>query len=99
MEPITYRLNPDGPAAATYYRAVSAFTDDVLLNAEGSITPLARAYRRYLVEFGLEDPRSLEEYTFELLNLGILWRTYGRITLSVEIAPFRSLAGDNKRIA
>ena len=92
MEPITYRLNPDGPATASYYRAVAAFTDDVLLNAEGSITPLARAYRRYLVEFGLEDPRSLEEYTFELLNLGILWHTYGRIALSVEIAPFRSLA-------
>lgn len=25
MEPITYRLNPDGPAVAPYYRTVTAF--------------------------------------------------------------------------
>lgn len=63
MEPITYRLNPEGPAASTYYPAVARFTDDVLTQAEGSITPLARSYRRYLAEYELEKLRSHGEYT------------------------------------
>lgn len=92
MEPITYRLNPDGPAASTYYSSISRFTDKVLTQAEGSIAPLARSYRRFLAEYELEELRSLEEYTFELLNLGILWRAYGGVALTVEIAPFRSLS-------
>jgi hypothetical protein len=39
----------------------------------------------------LENPRSEEEYAFELLNFGILWRAYGYIALSVKIAPFHLL--------
>ena len=58
MEPITYRLNPDGPAAPTYYPSIARFADDVLTQAEGSITPLARFYRRCLAEYELEELRS-----------------------------------------
>ncbi len=92
MEPITYKLNFNGSAVETYYPAVAAFTDEVLANAEESIAPIARSYRRYLIEFELEEPRSVEEYTYELLNLGILWRAYGRVALAVEVVPFRLLA-------
>lgn len=92
MEPITYKLNFNGSAVETYYPAVAAFTDELLAKAEDSIAPMARAYRRYLIEYELEEPRSVEEYTYELLNLGILWRTYGSVALAVEVAPFRLLA-------
>jgi uncharacterized protein len=91
-QPITYKLNIDGPAASSYYPAISAFTDQVLLKAENSLALTARIYRWYLIKFELETPRTVEEYIFDLLNLGILWRTYGQTALSVRIAPFRFLA-------
>ena len=92
MEPITYKLDAESPAAIRYYPAVAAFTDDVLAKAADSITPLARTYLDFIREYALEPPRTVEEYTFELLNLGVLWRRYGSLSLTVEIAPFRSLA-------
>lgn len=92
MKPITYKLDIDGPAAATYYPFVRVLTDEILTRAGNSITPLARSYRRYLAEYELETPRTVEEYTFELLNLGTLWRRYGAVSLAVEMAPFRLLA-------
>jgi len=92
MPPITYKLNPDSASAQSYYRTIAEFTDEVLSQAEDSITPIARAYRHFLMKYKLEQPRSLEEYTFELLNLGILWRAYGNVALAVNVAPFRLLA-------
>lgn len=92
MQPMTYRLDTDAPAAARYYPAAAAFTDRVLARAGHSITPLARSYHDFIAEYGLEDARSVEEYTFELLNLGVLWRRYGSLSLSVEMAPFHLLA-------
>lgn len=92
MQPLTYKLNFNGSAAHTYYPAVARFTDEVLARAEDFITPMARSYRRYLMKYKLEAPRSVEEYTFELLNLGILWRAYGSVALAVRTAPFRLLA-------
>ncbi|MBI5474289.1 MAG: DUF116 domain-containing protein [Ignavibacteriae bacterium] len=92
MTPITYKLDAEAPASTTYYPQAEAFTDEVLERAEETITPLARSYRRYLIEYELEDPRTVEEYAFELLNLGVLWRRYGSTALAVEMAPFRLLA-------
>jgi uncharacterized protein len=92
MNPITYQLNLNGPAAATYYPAIAEFTDQVLMKAEESIISIVRAYRHYLIEYELENPRTPEEYLFELLNFGILWRTYSHTALSIRIAPFRTLA-------
>jgi len=91
-KPITYKLDIDGSAAATYYPAVAAFTDEVLAKAEDSIGLLTHSYRRFIIDYKLEEPRSAEEYSFELLNLGILWRRYGSLAMAVEVAPFRSLA-------
>ncbi len=90
--PITYRLDAEGSSSATYYPDVAAFTDEVLAEAKGCISSLARSYRRYIIEYELENPRALEEYTFELLNFGVLWRRYGSTAIEVEMAPFRLLA-------
>ncbi|MGE5314237.1 MAG: DUF116 domain-containing protein [Acidobacteriota bacterium] len=90
--PITYQLATDGSSAAVYYRSVASFTDDVLRRAETTAAPIARAFRQYLVAHGLEKPRTVEEYTFELLNLGVLWRAYGNTALAVRFAPFHLLA-------
>ncbi len=83
----------------TYYPAIGKFTDQVLVKSEESIAPIAQSYRRYIIDYELEIPRSEEEYIFELLNFGILWRAYGHKALSVKIAPFRLLSalGDWRR--
>lgn len=91
-EPITYRLTDRGTTSTSYYSTVSEFTDEVLRHAEESITPIAKKYRIFLIGYRLEEPRSLEEYVFELLNLGVLWRAYGTTALSIRSAPFRLLA-------
>jgi uncharacterized protein len=91
-EPITYKLDFNGSATSSYYPEVSAFTNYVLARAEESLTPIAHRFRKFIIDYELEDPRTSEEYTFELLNFGILWRIYGNTALEVKIAPFRLLA-------
>jgi hypothetical protein len=91
-QPITYVLNPEGTAAATYYPRVASFTDSLLSAATESITPVARLFQQYITEHSLESPRSVEEYTYELINLGVLWRQYGPTAMRVRIAPFRTLS-------
>ncbi|MEW5800136.1 MAG: DUF116 domain-containing protein [Bacteroidota bacterium] len=92
MNPITYKLNLNGSSALSYYPAVASFTDEVLERAERTITPIAKKYRIFLIGYELEDPRSIEEYSYELLNLGILWRAYGSTALAVNVAPFHFMA-------
>lgn len=92
MKPITYKLNQNGSAASSYYRTISQFTDDVLELAKHTIAPIATSYRQYIIDYELEEPRTVEEYTYELLNLGVLWRAYGNTALAVEFAPFHTLA-------
>ncbi|HLP17415.1 MAG TPA: DUF116 domain-containing protein [Bacteroidota bacterium] len=90
--PVTYQLNVEGAHATSYYRDASSFTDEVLARAQSRLIPAAVQYRDYLVEHSLESPRSVEEYAFELLNLGVLWRTYGQTALAVRLAPFHFLS-------
>jgi len=92
MDPITYKLNYNGSASLSYYPAVTAFTDRVIAYAETTITPIAKKYRHYLIGYQLEEPRSIEEYIFELLNLGVLWRAYGNTAIGVQFAPFKLMA-------
>jgi len=90
--PLTYRLDQEGPAAQTYYPEIASFTNSVLHRASGEILPIAKRYRHFLIGYRLEEPRTQEEYLFELLNLGVLWRAYGPTALAVRHAPFRLMA-------
>jgi hypothetical protein len=91
-EPITYDLGLWGQPSRTYYPDVARFTEIVLARAEVNLVPIAREFSDYIAAHALEDLRSIEEYTFELLNLGTLWRRYGATALAVNIAPFRTFA-------
>ena len=92
MNPITYKLNVDGSSASTYYPSIASFTDRVLAHAQSSIMPIAKKFRIYLIGYALEEPRSVDEYSYELLNLGTLWRAYGSTALAVNVAPFHFMA-------
>jgi uncharacterized protein len=90
--PITYRLNPSGTSSSEYYERVASFTDQVLARAKDTLVPVAERYRSFIIEHGLEKARTTEEYTLEMINLGVLWRAYGSTALSVDHAPFHFLA-------
>jgi hypothetical protein len=92
MEPITYTLKPKSQTAESYYPQIARFTNQVLSHARTFIVPIAREFRDYIIRYELEEPRTMEEYVFELLDMGVLWRVYGGGALATDIAPYRLLS-------
>lgn len=88
MDVITYSLRAGENNSETYYQEVRKFSDEVLLKASDSITPLALEYMNYIRTYKLEDVRKIEEYILELISFGVLMRSYARKALKVHIAPF-----------
>ncbi|OPY26929.1 MAG: hypothetical protein A4E28_02256 [Methanocella sp. PtaU1.Bin125] len=82
MEVVTYSLTDDAPTSDQYYRDVATFTGEVLGKAK-DLAPIVAAYRAWVKETGREAARSEDEYAFELLMLGTLWRTYADDALDV----------------
>lgn len=77
MKESPYCLRDGTGDSDRFYRDSSRLADEVLAYAKTSVMPIAEEYRRYVAMMGLEEPRKPEEYAFELLTLGVLWRTYG----------------------
>jgi uncharacterized protein len=92
MEPITYMLKPKSQTVESYYPQIARFTNQVLSHARTFIVPIAREFRDYIIRYELEKPRTMEEYVFELLDMGVLWRVYGGGALATDNAPYRLLS-------
>ena len=90
MEVITYSLRDDQRRSDAYYRAVAAFTDEVLAEADRWIRPLVEAFRADSQRVG-KPSRTAPEYTLELLTLGVLWRVYAGDALDLARVPRRML--------
>ncbi len=75
MDVVTYSLKGGEGTSDRYYRDVMAFTDIVLGQAR-VMSPIVEQFQAYLREKGIEQVRSHDEYVFELLMLGTLWRAY-----------------------
>lgn len=75
MEAITYSLRSEAGDSEQYYKDIAGFTDEVLKHAE-SLGSLVAAFQAHIKENNVEEVRSKEEYLFELLMLGTLWRIY-----------------------
>jgi hypothetical protein len=75
-EVITYSLRDGQRRSDEYYRTIADFTDEVLAEAQAQLGPSLTAFRDYVASNGVETPRGRDEYAFELLTLGVLWRTY-----------------------
>jgi hypothetical protein len=86
MEVITYSLRDGQKRSDTYCRAVAAFTDEVLAEADRRIRPLVEAFRADSPEAG-KRPRTAPEYILELLTLGVLWRVYAGDALDLARVP------------
>lgn len=92
MEIITYSLRNQDRDSEQYYHDIAAFTDEVLRAAEKQLGPLVMAFQGYLRHTTGEEPRSLPEYAFELLTLGVLWRVYAHDALTLGHTSGRILA-------
>ncbi len=75
-----------------YYNDIRKFTDEILSEASESIASTAVEFKQYILRFGLEEARELEEYILELISFGVLWRAHSHKALCVRFAPFITLA-------
>ncbi|MGE5438779.1 MAG: hypothetical protein ACM3UR_02920, partial [Bacteroidota bacterium] len=77
MKAITYSLRNDEENSDKYYSDIERFTDSILLEAERQFLPVVKSYMKYLENSRMEKLRSVNEYMYEFLSLGVYWRTYG----------------------
>jgi uncharacterized protein len=89
---VTYSLLLSNHNSEEYYKRISEFTDEVIENASKKLLTNVKEYTNFLQDFKLEEIRSNEEYYLELLSFGLLWKTYGKIALSIRTAPFLALS-------
>jgi hypothetical protein len=73
---ITYSLRNGYKKSDRYYRDIAFFTDDVLSEVDDRAGVFIIAYMEYIQHTGAEELRPVEEYTFEFLTMGTLWRIY-----------------------
>lgn len=76
MKILTYSLQNGTASSDEFYRDAARLTDAVLLHGEQALLPAAQGLHRYVELTGGEELRTVEEYAFDLLTLGVLWRTY-----------------------
>jgi uncharacterized protein len=86
MDPITYSIKENG-SSDNYYARIREFTHEVIREGE-ILSPYIREYAAFIKKYELEEPREEIEYLLELMNFGILWRSYSNIALAVKSAPF-----------
>lgn len=86
-EIITYSLKTTDLNSDKYYCEIAAFADEVLLNGREIIGSIIVKYKDYIQKNYIEDVRSDEEYTLELLTLGILWQLYSDDALDLSELP------------
>ncbi len=84
---ITYSLKLCNPTSDEYYMKVGSFTDEVLYRINKSTEGPVRDFQIFISKSQLEDLRSKDEYGFELLVLGVLWRTYAHEALRLGEIP------------
>ncbi len=92
MNVITYSLRDDQKQSDSYYRDIAALTDQVLAEGESRLVTLVGAFQTYLQQTDRETPRTPPEYVFELLTLGVLWRTYAVHATNLAQVPQRALS-------
>jgi uncharacterized protein len=90
--PVTYSLSLSNQNSEAYYNSICEFTDEVIEYASRNLITNVTEFKDFLYNFKLEEIRSNEEYFLELLSFGLLWKTYGKIALSIRKAPFLTLS-------
>ena len=99
-EIITYSLCAGENSSDQYYKDVAIFTDQVLAEAGQRARSIMEEFQGFIQQTERETLRSKNEYLFELLTLGVLWKTYTGNAIDSNGLPQRllaALAGLRKR--
>lgn len=91
METATYSLKGNQKNSDEYYDDISIFTDEVLREFKGFETQVILDLTSYIEENGVDKIRSHEEYIFEFLMLGTLWRVYSAKAANLDKNPQKIL--------
>lgn len=78
MDIITYSIRDGEGHSDRFYREAAVLADKVTAYAEQTVMPAAKEFGGYIRKVQSQEVGSPEEYAFELLTLGVLWRAYGR---------------------
>ncbi len=76
--PVTYDLRGSTGNSDSFYRGLPLFVDALLRRVSAETGTTVRRYRDFVVSTRAERARSIEEYLFDLMSVGVLWREYGR---------------------
>jgi len=96
MYAITYLLGEDQTQSDRFYSELSGFTDEVLKEIDSLARAAVEGYMSYRLREKGSRLCSREEYGFELLVLGILWKVYSGDAICLEGMPKHLLTGLSK---
>jgi len=91
MESITYSLKGTHNNSNEYYEEIKSFTDEILYEFEHFETSAISDFVFYLEKNDISKIRSYNEYIFEFLMLGILWRIYSQKASCLDENPQKIL--------
>jgi hypothetical protein len=89
---ITYSLLNGQKHSEQFYLDLAAFAAQVLAEGEDRVGKLVGQFQDFLEGTGREKLRPKEEYIYELLTLGVLWRVYGSAAAHLARGPQKLLA-------
>lgn len=92
MYVITYSLREDQLHSEHYYQDIALFTDEVLLEMENLTHDIIEGYLSYLNGDAAHKLHKKEEYGFELLILGTLWKVYSGDASKLDEVPRQFLS-------
>ncbi len=94
MYTVTYSLRDiNNTDSEHYYLDIESFTDEVILEMNNLTSSTVKEYIAYSDGKPNWRIRSKEEYGFELLVLGILWKIYSGDALGLNTVPRQMLTG------
>lgn len=86
MEPLTYSLKANQGKSDNYYKEIQDFTDEILNEFPRFNTSLIPDLTHYNQENDSEIKKT-EEYIFEFLMIGTLWKVYSKTAVCLDEKP------------
>jgi uncharacterized protein len=90
MDPITYSITNSNNSSTTFKNDLSRLADEVVSRASTQLD-VASKYSSYQRGASIEQPRSHEEYLFDVICLGTFWSVYGNRALQTPVMPLHIL--------
>ena len=96
MKAPTYNLLDSNGLSNFYYSKIKTFSDEVVLHIESQTGEIISDYFHFIENNKIESVRSREEYSVELLTIGLLWQRYLGTALNCNRQIINSISFLNK---